>query len=58
MPATLKVMDITGKEVMSSNTTLNNGSLSSLDISSLAKGMYFVQVVTEKATQVVKFIKE
>ena len=56
-PAIVKVMDITGKEVMNSNTTINNGSLLSMDISSLTAGMYFVQVITEKATQVEKFIK-
>ena len=56
-PAIVKVMDITGKEIMNSNTTINNGSLLSLDISSLTAGMYFIQVITEKATQVEKFIK-
>lgn len=49
-PAVIKIIDITGEELMSKNTEISNGKAMPMDISNLANGIYFVNVVTEKAT--------
>jgi hypothetical protein len=56
--AVIKVMDAIGKEVMSENVSISNGKTIRLNINTLAQGMYFVKVITDNETQVVKFIKQ
>ena len=53
----IKIIDITGKEVLSKNVNIANGQLS-IDISTLTYGMYFAEVVTDKNKEVFKFVKE
>ena len=57
-PAEIRVIDITGKELISTRMTISNGKALPVNVSSLAPGIYFVKVVTEKETEVVKFIKQ
>jgi len=56
--AIIKVIDMSGKEVMNETTTIGNRKVTSLNISDLAQGMYFVKVITESNTQVVRFVKQ
>ncbi|MGP8215576.1 MAG: T9SS type A sorting domain-containing protein [Bacteroidia bacterium] len=56
--AIIKITDVTSKEVMSENATLSNGKIITMDVSRLAQGMYFLRVLTDKDTRVIKFIKE
>jgi len=55
--ATIRITDMTGKEVISTYV-LANDKPTSIGISNLSHGMYFVEVITEKKTEVEKFIKE
>ncbi|HXP48938.1 MAG TPA: T9SS type A sorting domain-containing protein, partial [Bacteroidia bacterium] len=56
--AVIEVMDMTGKKVMSENATISTNKATSLDVSALAQGMYFVRIITDTGTQVVRFIKQ
>jgi len=56
--AVVKVINMSGAEISSSNTTINNGMQMPIDVSTLAPGNYFVKVITNTSTKVVKFIKE
>jgi len=56
--ATIKVLDMTGRVVVSTNTHVSNGEVVPMDISTLFQGIYFVQVVRSQSSNVVKFIKE
>jgi hypothetical protein len=56
--AVIKLIDASGKEVMSTNGIIGNGKIMPIDISNLSMGMYFVKVITDKNTQVVRFIKQ
>jgi len=56
--AIIKLIDLTGKEVMSTNTTISNGQVMPIDISGLTMGTYFVKIITENSSQVVRFIKQ
>jgi autotransporter-associated beta strand protein len=56
--ALVKIIDITGKEVITTSTSISNTKVTSIDISSLAQGMYFVKVITNNTIDVVKFIKQ
>lgn len=57
-PAEIKVIDIMGKELISTSLMVSNGKAIQINISSLAQGIYFVKVTTEKGTEVAKFIKQ
>ena len=52
-PLTTRIINMQGQEVLT--TGINNGSV---DISSLDRGMYFIQVNTDRKTVVHRFIKE
>ncbi len=56
--AVIKVIDITGREVLSKNSTVTNGNLIPIDIGTLTQGIYFVKAITDQTTLVAKFIKE
>ncbi|HXP51125.1 MAG TPA: T9SS type A sorting domain-containing protein, partial [Bacteroidia bacterium] len=56
--AVIKVIDNIGKEVLSEAARINNGKVITLNVNMLAQGMYFVKVITDDETQVVKFIKQ
>ncbi|HTA83433.1 MAG TPA: T9SS type A sorting domain-containing protein, partial [Bacteroidia bacterium] len=56
--ALIRVIDMLGNEISTSNTTITNGRNIRMDVTSLPQGVYFVQVVTDKSTQVVRFIKQ
>ncbi|MGP8217074.1 MAG: choice-of-anchor tandem repeat GloVer-containing protein [Bacteroidia bacterium] len=56
--AVIEIMDASGKEVMRENTSISNGKNTSIDVTALAQGLYFVKVITEKNVQAVKFIKQ
>jgi len=53
---TLKIMDITGREVMSFVKSIDNNSLQ-IDITNLASGMYFINATNNVASFSQKFIK-
>ncbi|MGP8216689.1 MAG: beta strand repeat-containing protein, partial [Bacteroidia bacterium] len=57
-PATIQIIDAMGKEVISENLSIGNGKILTMDVSTLAQGMYFVKVITNEKTQVVQFIKQ
>ena len=57
--ATIKILDIAGREIMGSTAVMGNDKVLSMDVSMLAQGMYFVKVITDKDTEVVvKFVKQ
>lgn len=59
MQGALTITAINGKQLFSRNLSLAKGnSLYNLNISFLAKGMYYLQLNTDKGSQTVKFIKE
>lgn len=56
---TLKVMDISGKELKSTVVSGNTGeNIILMDNSDFASGMYFVQLSTAKSNKVLQFIKK
>ncbi len=57
-PVVLKVLDITGRAIISTNISTVNDDIIPIDIGNLARGMYFVQVLTNHGTNVAKFIKQ
>lgn len=50
--ASILIMDVTGKTIISSNYN------TSIDISNLTKGIYFIKIIGEKKFVIKKFIKE
>ncbi|HTA83775.1 MAG TPA: T9SS type A sorting domain-containing protein, partial [Bacteroidia bacterium] len=56
--AVIKVIDLSGREVISTTAIISNGKVMPLNISELTSGTYFVKVITEKTTQVGKFVKQ
>jgi len=56
--AVVRVVDMLGNVMSTSNTTITNGKNIRMDVTSLPQGVYFVQVVTNNVTQVVRFIKQ
>ncbi|MGP8216620.1 MAG: T9SS type A sorting domain-containing protein [Bacteroidia bacterium] len=52
----IEIIDVSGKEVYSSQLTIDNSQLT-MDVSGLAQGMYFIKVITPASTQVLKFVK-
>jgi hypothetical protein len=56
--AVIEVIDITGKVLIANSYKLLANSQITIDVSTLAQGMYFVRVVTDNETQVVRFIKQ
>ncbi|MGP8216946.1 MAG: T9SS type A sorting domain-containing protein [Bacteroidia bacterium] len=56
--ATIIIVDAVGREIINTNATIGNGKVFTMDVSSLAQGLYFVKVATSTSTRVVKFIKE
>jgi len=56
--AQIKLIDITGKVIETIQSTINNGKVITLDINTLAQGMYFVKVVTANNSEVLRFMKQ
>lgn len=56
--AQIKVVDIMGKEVINTNASINNGKIVTMDVSTLAQGVYFVKVVTANSSEVLRFVKQ
>jgi uncharacterized repeat protein (TIGR03803 family) len=56
--AVVNVIDMLGNKMAENHTTITNGKNLRMDISTLPQGVYFVQVVTNNGTQVVRFIKQ
>lgn len=55
--ATITILDITGKEVISESISKGNNTIS-IDVSSLSHGLYIVKVTTDKKVMTVKFEKQ
>ncbi|HXP52451.1 MAG TPA: T9SS type A sorting domain-containing protein, partial [Bacteroidia bacterium] len=55
---TIKINDLLGKEVLTTSTFLTSNKTITIDINTLAKGVYFIQVVNDTTTKVFKFIKQ
>lgn len=57
--ASLRITDASGKTIYTQqiNTTLNNSGVS-VNVAALSKGIYYVQIVTDKGTQKTQFIKQ
>ena len=59
VPTVINVIDMSGKEVIVNKEASISDKTISIDISNLARGMYFVQVVmNDNSSKVEKFIKE
>jgi sugar lactone lactonase YvrE len=57
--ATVRIVDMTGKEVMSIATEVANDKATTVDVNSLTPGVYFAQaIMNDNTTQVARFIKE
>ncbi len=57
--ATVRIIDMTGKEVMSFATEVANDQATTVDINSLTPGVYFAQaIMNDNCTQIARFIKE
>jgi sugar lactone lactonase YvrE len=57
--AIIEIVDITGKQIMSTRETINNGTPVAIDISNLTQGIYFAHaILDDNSTQVEKFIKQ
>lgn len=56
--AVIKIADITGKEWIAKNVIIENNKTISVDVSSLASGMYFIQVQSNSYTRTMRFIKK
>ncbi len=56
--ALIKIIDATGREIMTTSTIISNGKVLSIDVSSLSQGLYFVKVITNENIQIEKFIKQ
>jgi hypothetical protein len=54
---TIEIMDVTGKSIVNCQLSIVN-SESTVDISTLASGMYFIKISNTKTSQVFKFVKE
>jgi hypothetical protein len=55
--ATILIMDVLGNQVMQSKPDFSQGPVS-LNISTLAPGIYFAKVMTDNSSTVAKFIKQ
>jgi hypothetical protein len=55
MPATIKITDLTGREVRSEVLLIGN---SRLDVSTLPAGIYLIQLKTTKGTTMQKVVKQ
>jgi hypothetical protein len=53
----ISVQDMTGIEMMS-ESTVNNGSAMTLDVSSLKAGIYMLRISSDSKVAVVKFVKQ
>jgi len=56
--ADMQIMDITGRMITETQSEVNPGSITHLNIEGLSSGVYFVKVTSNGSSQVVKFIKE
>lgn len=57
--AVLKVIDINGKEILQQNLkTIKGETQQSIDVSAFAKGMYLIQLISDKGMVVDKFLVE
>lgn len=55
---TIQVLDITGKIHFSKTETISGSVSKSLDLASLSKGVYFINLITNEGTIVSKVVKE
>jgi hypothetical protein len=55
--ATIKVVDIAGRELVTEYDIISNGKVITLDVSSLPQGTYFIRIITGNKTQVERFSK-
>ena len=55
---TISIYSITGIEVLKSDIKMLTKNLLQFDISSLSKGMYFVEIKNEKQSIIKKFVRE
>lgn len=53
----IEIMDVSGREVMHENINIAGSNLMPIDISSLAGGIYFIKVLTDRSSETLKFIK-
>ncbi len=56
--AEIKIIDLSGKEIMTQKALVTNGKTITLNIQSLPQGFYFVRVLLNNNEQVVSFIKQ
>lgn len=54
----IRIIDMSGKIVMSEQYVLNNGSIITLDIAGLTPGIYQVAVISEVGVKQMKFVKQ
>lgn len=54
--ATIKIIDVSGRELVSRNSVIDNPF--TIDISSLVPGIYFLKIITEKSSEIRKFVKD
>jgi hypothetical protein len=55
--ATIKLVDVTGRELMTEYDIISNDKVVTLDVSSLPQGTYFIRIITGGKTQVERFSK-
>jgi len=56
--ASVTIFSITGKTMFNSTLNANTNELTSIDITSLSKGIYFIKIQTDKESLIRKFIKD
>jgi uncharacterized repeat protein (TIGR03803 family) len=57
--ASIKIYDVTGKELVETSSEIKSSRTLPLDVSNLADGMYFVEISTpDNNVQVLKFVKQ
>ena len=55
---TLTVLDVMGREILSQSNPVASDNAYKLDLSSLKKGVYFIQIKTNQGVQLVRVLKE
>jgi hypothetical protein len=56
--ADIQIMDITGRMITETQREVSSGNIISLNIEGLSTGIYFVKVIANNSSQVIKFVKE
>jgi len=55
---TITIMDICGKEVITNNRVIGKDNTTTINVETLAQGMYLVKITSKNETQTFKFIKQ